>query len=97
MTKIINVKTSKDSYPIYIEHGLKTNWASYIKQLLRGEKVAIITDSNVGPLYANRLKASLENLNITSCIFTISAGEKSKSISNYENLATKLIEYNMEK
>ena len=95
MTKIINVKTSKDSYPIYIEHGLKTNWASYIKQLLRGEKVAIITDSNVGPLYANELKASLENLNITSCIFTISAGEKSKSISNYENLATKLIEYNI--
>lgn len=34
MTKIITVKTSKDSYPIYIDHGLKTNWASYIKQLL---------------------------------------------------------------
>ncbi len=60
MTKIINVKTSKDSYPIYIEHGLKTNWASYIKQLLRGEKVAIITDSNVGPLYAEQVKNELE-------------------------------------
>ncbi len=93
--KSIYVNSDKNSYYIHIEKGLKTNCTVYIKELLRGEKIAIITDSNVGPIYADDLKIKLEKLSINCDIFTVEAGERSKSLSNYENLATKLIEYNI--
>ncbi len=93
MTKMINVRTSVASYPIYINRDLKNDWPEHIKRLLRGNKVAIVTDSNVGPLYADELKDALKEHEISSEIFTVPAGEKSKSISNYEALASNLIEY----
>jgi 3-dehydroquinate synthase len=45
-----------------------------------GEKLAIITDSNVGPLYANSLEQALRSNGLTVNTFTFKAGEENKTI-----------------
>ena len=49
----VHVDLGSKSYDIEIERGLLKHVGSKIKRLLpKAEKAAIITDSNVGPLYA---------------------------------------------
>ena len=58
----VHVELGSKSYDIVIDRGLLPHVGSRIKTLLpKVEKVAVITDSNVGPLYASLLQESLEN------------------------------------
>ena len=57
----VHVELGSKSYDIVIDRGLLPHVGSRIKTLLpKVEKVAVITDSNVGPLYASLLQESLE-------------------------------------
>ena len=59
--RIVHVDLGSKRYDIEIERGLLPRLGENIKALLpKAEKAAVITDSNVGPLYASVLKASLE-------------------------------------
>ena len=58
----VHVELGSKSYDIVIDRGLLPRVGSRIKTLLpKTEKIAVITDSNVGPLYASLLQESLEN------------------------------------
>jgi len=50
-----------------------------IGPVLPRAKVAIVTDSNVAPLHAQRLMEALQSLGIASSILTLPAGEATKS------------------
>ena len=39
-------------YEIYIDNGILNNTADYIRKIYSGEKIAVVTDSNVAPLYS---------------------------------------------
>ena len=43
------------------------------------KKLAIITDTNVGPIYANSLKSALKSKGFDAKVFTFKAGEKNKT------------------
>ena len=77
MEVTLNAKNHK--YSIYIEQGCLTNAGSYAKKLT-GEKVFLVTDSNVFPLYFEVVKASLEKAGLTVSHYVIPAGEPSKSL-----------------
>jgi 3-dehydroquinate synthase len=46
---------------------------------MRAKRIALVTDSNVGPLYAQRVQDSLESSGFQVKTITIPAGEKSKN------------------
>ncbi len=55
-----------------------------------GKKAVIITDSNVGPLYARSLAGVLERSGIVAEVLTLPAGEQEKSLESASTLYTRL-------
>ena len=67
--------------------------AARIDQLgFSGRRIAIITDSNVGPLYAEAVASSLARISSEVLICTIPAGESNKTLAEIERLYAALIE-----
>ncbi|MBQ2943243.1 MAG: 3-dehydroquinate synthase [Ruminococcus sp.] len=69
-------------YTVYIEKGIIDNCAEYIKDICKGRRAVIISDSNVAPLYSDRVIKSLESKGFEAFLFTVKAGEESKSPEN---------------
>lgn len=71
-----------EGYTVYIEKGIIDNCARYIEDICKGRRAVIISDSNVAPLYADRVINSLESKNFEASLFVIKAGEDSKTPEN---------------
>ena len=78
----ITVNASK-SYNVYIGHGLLPNIGSYAADIIAPRKAAIISDSNVWPLYGDIVTKSLTAAGFEICHYIFSAGEESKSANTY--------------
>ncbi len=74
-------KVVDDSYDIEIGHALTDKCVSDIENGLFGKvrRIAVVTDSNVLPLYAEPICRKLADKGFDARIFTIPAGEKSKT------------------
>ena len=74
-------KVVDDSYDIEIGHALTEKCAADIEGGLFGKikRIAIVTDSNVEPLYAQPICKLLADKGFDVRLFTIPAGEKSKT------------------
>jgi shikimate kinase/3-dehydroquinate synthase len=73
-------------YDILIEReGLNIGGEKLEERHLTGP-MAIVTDSHVGPLYAESLLGSLKRKNIRAAVITIPAGEKNKTLRTVSNL-----------
>lgn len=59
---------------------------------ISGRKLCIITDSNVAPLYADEVKALLENTNNRVFVFTFNAGEENKNLDTVQDAYEFLIQ-----
>ena len=55
--------------------------SKYAREVLKGKKVCIISDSNVSPLYLNDVKVQLTDYEVFE--YQIEAGENSKNAENY--------------
>ena len=66
------------SYDILIGPGLIATAGKLIAERLGGRRAVILTDSSVGPLYAEAMQRSLRAAGIASETLTIPAGEASK-------------------
>jgi 3-dehydroquinate synthase len=78
----LTVNTSKP-YRILIERGcLKCVGEEAVRIFPHGAKAAIVTDSNVGPIYAQTVASSLQAAGFSPFVFTFPAGEKQKRM-NY--------------
>jgi len=80
--RVVNVDASSN-YNVYISSGLVDKCGDIIKELVKGRRCVIVSDSNVAPLYAERVANSLESAGFKTAVFVIEAGESSK---NPENL-----------
>lgn len=69
-------------YEIIIENNGLDKIGAFVQGITGVQKCAIITDSNVGPLYAERVKTSLQKSGLSVCLHIFSAGETSKKISS---------------
>ncbi len=70
-------------YNIEIECGILDHVGEVASKVIKPCSAAILTDTNVGPLYAERLEASLISAGYSPIRFTIAAGEQSKSAESY--------------
>lgn len=77
--KRLRVNIPSREYDICVGSGILQKSAELIREIYGGKKAAVITDSNVEPLYAEKLLSSLCNSGITAEVITVPAGEKSKS------------------
>lgn len=80
-------------YDINIGKGLLSRAADYIPGGFLGKKIAIVTDTTVGPLYSDTLTTALRGYD--SRVFTVPSGEHSKSEQILFKLYAELLEYEM--
>lgn len=70
------------SYEIVIEDGCLTQAGARAAALFpKAKRSVLVTDSNVGPLYAEKLRASLKQAGFAVTVYTFPAGEQSKTLS----------------
>ncbi|MBQ5563525.1 MAG: 3-dehydroquinate synthase [Clostridia bacterium] len=92
--KTVFVKTGRP-YEILIEHGILDNAGEYIRPLTKAVRAVIISDTNVSPIYSERVKNSLEKSGFETSVFVFEAGESSKRLSTIEKMYTHLFEHNI--
>ena len=80
-----------NAYEVIVSKGILNDCGNYISNLEIGNKCAIISDSNVAPLYASKVSESLANNNIKSELIVVDAGESSKSLESVEKICRKMI------
>jgi len=86
----IHVNLAERSYDVICEYGLLSNIGNLISELNLGDKIAIITDSNVGPIYSTQVTNQLEKSGFSTTTHTIQAGEASKSLTTAETLCSEM-------
>lgn len=90
--KKVKVELGERSYDIIIKAGLLDNMAKYLADINLGEKVFIITDQNVSPLYLAQIERELKK--ITHKIFKIivEPGEQLKSFVNLAKISNFILQ-----
>ena len=78
----VRVKASRD-YNVHIGSGLLDSCGTLISEVVRAHRCALVTDSNVEGLYAERVVNSLEAAGLSVCVYAFPAGEKSKNLTTY--------------
>ena len=87
----IHVGTGR-SYDILIGHDILDSAGEYIRPLTKALRAVIVSDTNVAPLYAQRVKESLEKNCFETSLFIFEAGEASKRLSTVERIYTHCFE-----
>jgi len=76
----VNLKKEEDkSYDIVIKEGALGSIPRDLGEAALAHRLAIVTDSNVAPLYGEKLLSGLEGVGLTPLLITFPAGEKHKS------------------
>lgn len=84
--KIVQVPLGERSYPIHVEGGRPWRAARAVAERFGAGAVAVITDGNVGPLYAEPLTRSLRELGLSPRTRVVGAGEGAKTLAEAEGL-----------
>lgn len=88
----IRVELSERSYSVLAGHGLLAGAGGHLRAVLPGAGAcAVVTDSTVGPLYAEQVLASLRAADLTPTLVTVPAGEPSKSMACAEEVCREMI------
>lgn len=88
--------TASKSYEVLIGSNLLQTLGEKVRELTAAEKIAVISDSNVWPLYGDTVEDSLKSAGFSiTRSFVIPAGESSKNGQNYLQLLNSLAEMQM--
>jgi 3-dehydroquinate synthase len=78
------------SYTVQVGRQLLPTMGAEIAKKLAGTKVAVVTDSNVGPLYGETVLKSLKAAGKNATLITVPAGEGSKSMNWAESVCAEM-------
>jgi 3-dehydroquinate synthetase len=87
----VPVPLSRSPYRVVVGSGLLAESGPMIAKVLTPRRCALVTDSNVAPLYAGIVEQSLESSGFQPVLITIPAGEASKSLSQTEKICDAMI------
>lgn len=90
--KTLRVNIPSREYDIKIEKGLLDKAGALTADVSSPCKAAVVSDSNVASLYAERLMSSLKSAGFDPFLIAVPPGESSKSIGQLEFLYQKLLE-----
>jgi 3-dehydroquinate synthase len=85
----INVQ---NGYDVIIENGILSSCGTIIRPTVKNGRAAVITDSNVAPLYLQTVIAALGKADIKADSFIIEAGERSKNLDTLSEILEFLAE-----
>lgn len=79
------------SYTVHVGRELLAGVGTEISKKLAGlKKAVVVTDSNVGPLYAEKVLRSMHEAGIDTTLITVPAGEGSKSLTWLESVCNEM-------
>jgi 3-dehydroquinate synthase len=84
-------------YEILIQPGLLDAIGSIVAKLARTTKAAVVTDSNVGPTYAEQVVRSLKDAKIDAVVATIPAGEDHKNLAGVSSIYDAILSHRIER
>lgn len=84
--------SGENGYEILLGRGLLENCGEYIRQVSSAQKVLIISDSNVYPLYGEKVSASLTACGFAASSFVFPAGEEYKTLDTINDMIKALCE-----
>ena len=87
----VHVNASR-SYDVLIGKGILDTLGSHATKISRANKVCIVSDSNVWPLYGSKSESRLNKSGLETVSFVFPAGEESKNSDTYLNLLNFLAE-----
>lgn len=88
----VSLSLGKHSYDVHVRNGA-LDAVGYLAARARLEgKAALITDSNVYPLYGERAKRSLEDAHYSVSVHVVPAGEASKSLEQVGKLVEEMVQ-----
>lgn len=93
----VRVALGEESYDILIGYGLEKELQSFVQGAGFSKQAMLVTDSNVGPLYGEKVRAILEAGGLHVTVVTIPAGESSKCLAVAEKLYTRAIELGLDR
>ena len=73
-------------YDILIARGLLDKAGELARPVLRADRILLVSDDAVAPLYGNRVARSLEAAGFAVSLLTLAAGERSKSLATLEQI-----------
>ncbi|MGQ0287088.1 3-dehydroquinate synthase [Pasteurellaceae bacterium 22721_9_1] len=88
----VKVELKERSYPIYIGENLLTDTSVY--PLKSGDKVMIVTNQTIAPLYLETVTHTLQQIGCQVSHVLLSDGEKYKSLQSLEQIYTALLTEN---
>jgi 3-dehydroquinate synthase len=77
---LVEIRGASYRYPALVGSDLSRKLGKQVRKLLPGKTCAIVSDSNVARLFANRVKKSLTSAGFRPTVIFIPAGEKSKTL-----------------
>ena len=89
---VIAVNTPSRSYDVHVGAGVLERVGAVARDAAGGERACVITETNVGPLYADAVEASLEAAGYKTSVLTFPAGEQHKCLATLETLLEGLAE-----
>lgn len=89
--KKVTVSASR-IYDVIIDKGILSRAGEEAAKVIKPSRAAILTDTNVAPLYAETLEKSLTDAGFSTLRFTFAAGEESKSAETLLNFLNFLAE-----
>lgn len=95
--RIVPVQLGKKTYNIYIGHNLENTITDFFQAQQYSQRALIITDTNIAPLYADKIKKILKTIGFDAKIAIIDAGEQSKSLATAEKLYTIAINHRLDR
>lgn len=94
--RTLRVGLGSRSYDIHIESGCLKTAGDRIRAVCpRAEKLYVVTDSNVGPLYSGTVLDSLEHAGFERHLFVIPAGEESKNAGSLSELWEDMLDFGL--
>ena len=95
--RTVEVALGARSYPIYIGGGLMDELAAFVRTADFSPRGLLVTDREVGGLYAAQVTAVLKDAGILAEIVTVPAGEPSKSLDVANIIYTRAIELGLDR
>ena len=89
---VVNVALGSRSYPVVIHRGDPEALGERFAELFSAERAVVVTDANVGPLWADAVQGSLLRVGVRSHRITLAAGETHKTLLTWQHLVTDLLD-----
>jgi 3-dehydroquinate synthase len=87
----VEVRGAVQNYPALVGSGLLKQIGNYARKYFSGKICAIISDTDVAPLYGSRVKRSLTSAGFKPMLITIPAGERSKTLKQAGTICEQMI------